>query len=96
MAPNASCSTKVLDDKGTDLGRESPKGRSSNIIAAIEYTGINGYGRRLFVHGVNMSIGYEFEPSGSHAAKARSVSRLTGSCAAVSWWWLPPAIPVMA
>ena len=53
----------MLDDKGTDPGRESPKGRSSNIIAAIEYIQeINGYGRRLFVHGVNMSVGYEFEP----------------------------------
>jgi subtilisin family serine protease len=64
MAPKCKLlSLKVLDDKGTDLGRESPKGRSSNIIAAIEYIQeINGYGRRLFVQGVNMSIGYEFEP----------------------------------
>lgn len=64
MAPKCKLlSLKVLDDKGTDLGSESPKGRSSNIIAAIEYIQeINGYGRRLFVHGVNMSIGYEFEP----------------------------------
>lgn len=64
MAPKCKLlSLKVLDDKGTDPGRESPKGRSSNIIAAIEYIQeINGYGRRLFVHGVNMSVGYEFEP----------------------------------
>src|SRR5438132_452923 len=64
MAPKCKLlSLKVLDDKGTDPGRETPKGRSSNIIAAIEYIQeINGYGRRLFVHGVNMSVGYEFEP----------------------------------
>jgi serine protease AprX len=61
MAPKCKLlSLKVLDDKGTD---SAPKGRSSNIIAAIEYIQeINGYGRRLFVHGVNMSVGYEFEP----------------------------------
>ena len=29
---------------------------------AIYRQEINGYGRRLFVHGVNMSVGYEFEP----------------------------------
>lgn len=64
MAPKCKLlSLKVLDDKGTDPGKETPKGRSSNIIAAIEYIQeINGYGRRLFVHGVNMSVGYEFEP----------------------------------
>jgi serine protease AprX len=64
MAPRCKLlSLKVLDDKGTDPGRETPKGRSSNIIAAIEYIQeVNGYGRRLIVHGVNMSVGYEFEP----------------------------------
>jgi subtilisin family serine protease len=64
MAPKCKLlSLKVLDDKGTDPGRDTPKGRSSNIIAAIEYIQeINGYGRRLIVHGVNMSVGYEFEP----------------------------------
>jgi serine protease AprX len=64
MAPKCKLlSLKVLDDKGKDPGRETPKGKSSNIIAAIEYIQeINGYGRRLFVHGVNMSVGYEFEP----------------------------------
>ena len=48
-------SLKVLDDQGD--------GEVSNIIAAIEYIQeVNGYGRRLQVHGVNLSIGYEFEP----------------------------------
>ena len=48
-------SLKVLDDKG--------KGRVSNLIAAIAYVQeLNGYGRRIRVHGVNMSVGYDFEP----------------------------------
>jgi serine protease AprX len=64
MAPKCKLlSLKVLDDRGTDPGRDTPKGRSSNIIAALEYIQeINGYGRRLFVHGANLSVGYEFEP----------------------------------
>ncbi|MGH8929062.1 MAG: S8 family peptidase [Egibacteraceae bacterium] len=48
-------SVKVLDRNG--------RGGVSNLIAAIEHIQrINGYGRRLLVHGVNMSVGYEFEP----------------------------------
>ena len=35
----------------------------SNLIAAIAHVQeINGYGRRLLIHGVNMSVGYNFEP----------------------------------
>lgn len=56
-------SLKVLDDRGQDLEKSTPKGRVSNIIAAIDYVQeINGYGRRIRIHGVNMSVGYEFEP----------------------------------
>jgi subtilisin family serine protease len=56
MAPSCKLlSLKVLNDKG--------KGSTSNLIAALEYIQkINGNGRRLLVHGVNMSVGYDFEP----------------------------------
>ena len=48
-------SLKVLDDGGN--------GEVSNLIAAINYIQqINGYGRKLLVHGVNMSLGYDFDP----------------------------------
>lgn len=56
MAPQCKLlSLKVLDDSG--------KGLASNMIAAIEYIQeLNGGGRRIRVHGVNMSVGYDFEP----------------------------------
>ncbi len=56
MAPNCKLlSLKVLDDDGT--------GQASNLIAACEYIQeINGNGRRIVIHGVNMSVGYDFEP----------------------------------
>jgi subtilisin family serine protease len=48
-------SLKVLDEFGN--------GRASSIIAAIDYVQqINGYGREILIHGVNMSVGYDFEP----------------------------------
>ncbi|HEX9944254.1 MAG TPA: S8 family peptidase [Thermoanaerobaculia bacterium] len=48
-------SFKVLDAAG--------KGRASNLIAAIAaIQEINGHGRRIRIHGVNMSVGYDFEP----------------------------------
>lgn len=48
-------SLKVLDDEGN--------GRASSLIAAIaEIQRINGNGRFIRVHGVNMSVGYDFEP----------------------------------
>jgi subtilisin family serine protease len=48
-------SLKVLDRHG--------KGAVSNLIAAIAHIQeLNGYGRRLLIHGVNMSLGYNFEP----------------------------------
>ncbi|HXV99638.1 MAG TPA: S8 family serine peptidase, partial [Anaerolineae bacterium] len=38
-------------------------GLASNLIAAIALVQeINGFGRRLLIHGVNMSVGYDFEP----------------------------------
>jgi serine protease AprX len=56
MAPKCKLlSLKVLDDDG--------EGLASNLIAAIEQIQeINGNGRRIRIHGVNMSIGYDFEP----------------------------------
>jgi subtilisin family serine protease len=56
MAPKCKLlSLKVLDDKG--------KGKTSSLIAALDYIQeVNGYGRRLRIHGVNMSVGYDFEP----------------------------------
>ncbi len=57
MAPSAKIlSLKVLDDKGG--------GKASNIIAALEYIQqLNSYGRLLLVHGVNLSVGYGFDPA---------------------------------
>jgi hypothetical protein len=56
MAPQCQLvSLRVLDENG--------KGAVSNLIAAIGHIQeINGYGRRLLIHGVNMSLGYNFEP----------------------------------
>jgi serine protease AprX len=48
-------SLKVLDEKG--------EGETSSLIAALEIIQrLNDYGRRLRVQGVNMSVGYAFEP----------------------------------
>ena len=56
MAPQCKLvSLRVLDENG--------KGSVSNLIAALGHIQeINGYGRRLLIHGVNMSLGYNFEP----------------------------------
>jgi subtilisin family serine protease len=56
MAPRCTLlSLKVLDDQGD--------GEVSSIIAAIEHIQeINGQGRRIRVQGVNLSVGYDFEP----------------------------------
>jgi hypothetical protein len=56
MAPECRLvSLRVLDEDG--------KGAVSNLIAAINHIQeVNGHGRRLVIHGVNMSLGYSFEP----------------------------------
>jgi serine protease AprX len=56
MAPRCMLvSMKVLDQNGDGL--------ASSLIAAISaIQDINGYGRDIKIHGVNMSLGYEFEP----------------------------------
>lgn len=59
MAPECRLvSLKVLDGSG-----DNRTGTVRGIIAALQYIQrLNGYGRRLLVHGVNMSVGYDFEP----------------------------------
>ncbi|HEV8496549.1 MAG TPA: S8 family peptidase [Gemmatimonadaceae bacterium] len=48
-------SVKVLDKEG--------KGQVSNLITALEEIDrINGYGKDLKIHGVNLSVGYDFDP----------------------------------
>jgi len=48
-------SMKVLDDRG--------QGDVARIIAALDAVQrINDYGRQQLIHGVNLSLGYEFDP----------------------------------
>jgi subtilisin family serine protease len=56
MAPYCKIlSMKVLDDGG--------RGDVARIIAALdEIQRINDYGRQQLIHGVNLSLGYEFDP----------------------------------
>jgi len=52
-------SLKVLNRDGKGNGA----GKSSSIIAALRYVQeLNGYGRHLLVHGINLSVGYDFDP----------------------------------
>lgn len=48
-------SLKVLDDHGN--------GQASNVMAALQYVReeVNGNGKMLRIHGVNLSVGYEFD-----------------------------------
>lgn len=57
MAPECKLlSLKVLDDRGRGSSR------ASNILAALAYVNeLNEFGRNIRVHGVNLSVGYEFE-----------------------------------
>ena len=56
MAPECKLlSLKVLDDEG--------KGRTSNVIRALDFIQeVNGFGRRIIVHGVNLSVWFDYEP----------------------------------
>ena len=56
MAPECKLvSLKVLDEFGM--------GKASNVIAAIAHVQLlNGHGRELKIHGVNLSLGYSFDP----------------------------------
>jgi serine protease AprX len=59
MAPECKLlSLKVLDGTGANS-----VGTVRGVIAALQYIQrLNGHGRRLLVHGVNLSVGYDFEP----------------------------------
>jgi serine protease AprX len=56
MAPKCKLvSLKVLDERGV--------GRVSRVVAALqEVQRVNAYGRNIQIHGVNLSVGYEFQP----------------------------------
>ena len=56
MAPRTQLvSLKVLDDQG--------RGQVSNIMSALQWIQeINAYGRWIRIHGVNLSVGYTFDP----------------------------------
>ncbi len=76
MAPKCKLlSMKVLDENG--------EGDVSSVLAAIaRIQEINGYGRRLLIHGVNMSIGYDFDPEWFACGQSPlcvEVDRLTSS-----------------
>ncbi len=48
-------SLKVLDKNG--------RGQVSNLITALEdVLRVNGYGKDIRIHGVNLSVGYDFDP----------------------------------
>lgn len=56
MAPRCKIlSLKVLDDEG--------RGQASSVMAALQYIReLNSDPRRMLVHGVNLSVGYPFQP----------------------------------
>ena len=55
---------------------DNGEGQASNLIAAIEQIQeINGNGRRIRIHGVNMSVGYDLSRNGLRAARVRFASR---------------------
>jgi serine protease AprX len=76
MAPKCKLvSLKVLDEFGMGL--------ASNVIAAIAYVQLlNGHGRDLKIHGVNLSLGHKFDPKWfacGHSPLCVEVNRLVKS-----------------
>jgi serine protease AprX len=76
MAPQCKLvSIKVLDEFGM--------GNASNVIAAIAHVQrINGHGRDLKIHGVNLSLGHSFDPKWfacGHSPLCVEVNRLVKS-----------------
>jgi serine protease AprX len=65
MAPKCKLvSLKIMDDQGRGPEETATNGKVSNIMAALDYVQqVNGYGRRIRIHGVNLSVGYDFQPS---------------------------------
>ncbi len=72
--------TKILSLRVLD---EAGRGLASNLIVALEYVqDQNEHGRRLRIHGVNMSVGYEFDPEWfacGHSPLCTEVNRLVRS-----------------
>jgi subtilisin family serine protease len=66
-------SLKAIDDRG--------KGYASALIAALEYVArVNGDGRNVRVHGVNLSLGYPFDAewyAAGHSPVCAVVNRLS-------------------
>jgi len=76
MAPKCKLvSLKVLDEFGI--------GKASNVIAAIAHVqSLNGHGRDLKIHGVNLSLGHTFDPKWfacGHSPLCTEVNRLVKS-----------------
>ena len=76
MAPQCKLvSLKVLDEFGI--------GKASNVIAAISHVQLlNGHGRDLKIHGVNLSLGHAFDPKWfacGHSPLCVEVNRLVKS-----------------
>jgi subtilisin family serine protease len=76
MAPECKLvSLKVLDDGGA--------GRVSSIIDAIDaIQRVNDHGRRILIHGANLSVGYQFDPEWfgcGHSPLCVEVNRLVRS-----------------
>jgi subtilisin family serine protease len=76
MAPKCELvSLKVLDRFG--------QGTASNVIAALAHVqAINHYGRELHIHGINLSLGYPFDPKWfacGHSPLCVEVNRLVKS-----------------
>lgn len=76
MAPRCRLiSLKVLDDFGM--------GKASSVMAAIAHVQlINGHGRHLKIHGVNLSLGHSFDPKWfacGHSPLCVEVNRLVHS-----------------
>lgn len=76
MAPKCKLvSLKVLDEFGI--------GKASNVIAAISHVQLlNGHGRDLKIHGVNLSLGHPFDPKWfacGHSPLCVEVNRLVKS-----------------
>ena len=76
--------------QGQGPGRATSSPRSSTSRRSTATAG------DIRIHGVNLSVGYDFEPSGSPAARARCASRWTAWCARAWWSWSRPATPATA
>ena len=54
---------KIVSLRVVSGANPDAKAKVSRVIAALTYIQeINGHGRRLYIHGVNMSLGYPFDP----------------------------------